>query len=73
MPITSARQLNNSKKVVSTSKDHFGYIWELDNYEKVNYTLHGHSDMVTGGDFINSNLVVTSSYDQRVNFWKIEN
>lgn len=67
----SANESFDGTITISTSKDHYAYIWKTNDEKKVLYQLVGHSDMVTSGEFIEDNLVVTASYDQTVNFWKL--
>lgn len=70
MPMTFAVESPSGEHTLSSSKDHYAYIWKTDQTEKVDYHLVGHKDMVTAGVFIEENFVVTSSYDQTVSFWK---
>lgn len=71
MPIVCAKESPTGFSTLSTSKDHYSYIWKTGETKKIDYILYGHTDMVTAGEFIQENLVVTSSYDQTVKFWKI--
>ncbi len=67
----SSTESFDGSMTINTSKDHYGYIWNTNEDKKVLYQLVGHSDMVTSGEFIDNNLVVTGSYDQTVKFWKL--
>lgn len=71
MPITQACESPNKNNILSTSKDHYAYVWKNGCLDKVDYILYGHNDMVTSGKFINDNVIATSSYDQTVKFWKL--
>lgn len=33
--------------------------------------MAGHSDFITSSNFIDENVIVTSSYDKKVNFWDL--
>lgn len=72
MPMTCAIESPHNKNILSTSKDHYSYVWKKGEQDKVDYILYGHSDMVTDGKFIDDNLIATSSYDQTVKFWNVK-
>lgn len=72
MPITSINQSYNNKLMLSTSKDHYSYIWKTNVHDTVLYQLYGHKDKVTYGEFISDDLCVTSSYDTTIKLWKIK-
>jgi WD40 repeat protein len=72
MPITKACESPNTSSILSTSKDHYAYVWKNCCLDKVDYILYGHNDMVTNGVFITDSIVATSSYDQTVKFWNLK-
>ncbi len=71
MPVVCAKESSSGLLTLSSSKDHYSYIWKTGETDKIDYTLYGHTDMVTAGEFIEEKLIVTSSYDQSIKFWKI--
>lgn len=72
MPCTNAVQSMSNKYVMSNNKDHYSYIWRSNSYDIIDYQLGGHSDMVYCGLFINDNIAITGSADQKVGFWKLD-
>jgi WD40 repeat protein len=57
--------------LIASSKDHGTAIWDTNEESKINYTLVGHSDIITCSDFISPNVVATSSYDCSLKLWKL--
>ena len=79
-PVICVNTDETGEIAVSGSKDHSAIVWRLDNNENINFTLVGHSDYVvkylyiilkTSCDFINQNVVATSSWDCSLRIWKL--
>jgi WD40 repeat protein len=70
-PVTSVNSSFDDQMLTASSKDHMTLVWNSSEENKVNYTLVGHSDIVTCSDFISNDVVGTSSYDSTFRLWKL--
>ena len=68
--IRNVQVSNNLNKMLSSCEDHSLRVWDYHTY-KPEIILTGHRDNVSGGVFLNENTIASSSWDLRVNLWKI--
>jgi len=57
-------------KMISCCADHSLRIWDYKTC-KAKLLLAGHTDVVTGGSFLNANTVITASWDMRINVYNV--
>lgn len=70
-PVTSVNSSFDDSLLVASGKDHSAVVWECSQYNKIGYSLVGHTDVVTCANFISNDVVVTSSYDASLRLWKL--
>lgn len=70
---SSIRSMNVSKdgsQLATGCEDHSLRIWDYKTC-KAKSMLVGHNGVVTGGSFLNSNTLVSSSWDMKIMIWKV--
>jgi WD40 repeat protein len=70
-PTTCCNSSYDDKNLISSSKDHSAIVWRFNEDDKIEWSLVGHTDVVTCADFISNELVATTSYDSTLRFWKL--
>ena len=70
MGIRNIEVTKDGKKMVSSCMDHSIRIWDFETCKAQNI-LAGHTDVVTGATFLNSNTLISSSWDMRIKVWKV--
>jgi len=56
--------------ITASCKDHSAAVWKTNDYNKISYSLVGHSDIVTCAEFVADDIIATASYDTSLRFWK---
>ena len=70
-PVTSVNTSYDDLGMIASCKDHSAMVWRIDQTDKIDYSLVGHSDIVTCADFVSKDVVATSSYDCSLRLWKL--
>ena len=70
MGVRNMEVTKDGKKMVSCCMDHSIRVWDFDTC-KSEQLLAGHTDVVTGANFLNSRTIVSGSWDQRVMIWNV--
>ena len=70
-PVTCVNSSFDDQMLIAGSKDHSALVWRTSEENKVDYSLIGHSDIITCADFISNDLVATTSYDTSFRLWKL--
>lgn len=71
-PVTCVNSSYDDLNLIASCKDHSAVIWKNGQINKLDYSLVGHSDVVTCADFISKDVVATSSYDCSLRLWKLK-
>ena len=69
--VTYAQTNENDTKIIASSKDRTGEIWEYGNHSKISYSLIGHKNVVSSALFYGNNKAITSSFDNTVRIWNV--
>ena len=69
--VTSVNSSFDDSLIIAGSKDHSALVWDSNQNQKINYSLIGHTDVVTCVDFIAQDIVASSSYDTTLRVWKL--
>lgn len=72
-PVTSVNSSFDDQMLIASGKDHSALVWESSMDNKINYSLVGHTDIVTCANFISNDVVATTSYDTSLRLWKLTN
>ena len=70
-PSTCVNSSYDDQYLISSSKDHSALVWQFKEDDKLEWSLVGHSDVVTCADFISNDVVATTSYDSTLRLWKL--
>ena len=60
----------SEQRCVTACEDHSLRIWDMETAKGL-YLLAGHHDFAVAADFLNENTLLSASWDQTINFWKI--
>lgn len=58
----------DSSLIVTSNEDHSLRVWDMQT-QKALCILSGHTGLVSCGQFLNSKLIVSSSWDQKIMLW----
>ncbi|CAI2374585.1 unnamed protein product [Moneuplotes crassus] len=60
----------SESRCVTACEDHSLRVWDMES-QKGEYLLAGHHDFASAADFVNDNILISSSWDQTLKIWKL--
>lgn len=73
--VTCCDTSSDDKTIAACGKDRSCEVWKLNTHDKIDYTLTGHSGIISSCVFIKNNknnIIVTGSYDNKIRIYRLE-
>lgn len=69
--VLNARTNYDDSKIIACGRDRNAKIWEINNHDRIEYILCGHTGSISSALFAFEDKVVTGAYDCQIKIWKL--